>query len=279
MPSMTTTPKLVIFTDLDGTLLDQNSYSFEHALPALRAIREKGIPLVFSSSKTRSEIDFYRKKMENAHPFISENGGAVFIPKDYFSFSFSCDREAGAYFVLELGTFYPQIVAVLDSIKKETGVPIQGFSDLTAQEISSLCGLSLQEAAFAKEREYDEPFFIEGGEQEVKTIRQKIREKGMNYAWGGRFHHILGDNDKGKAIGILEHLFEKEFLSISTVGIGDSQNDLPMLLSVDTPIFLRENQAPLPEVLSSVKPLTVVDGGGSRAWNRAILSFLNMRLF
>ena len=272
---MTTTPKLVIFTDLDGTLLDQNSYSFEHARPALRAIREKGIPLVFSSSKTRSEIEFYRKKMENDHPFISENGGAVFIPEDYFSFPFSCDRKAGAYSVLELGTFYPQIVVALDSIRKEAKVPIKGFSDLTAQEISSLCGLSLQEAEFAKEREYDEPFLIEGGEQEVKTVRQKIVEKGMNYVWGGRFHHILGNNDKGRAVGVLKHLFQKEFHSISAVGIGDSQNDLPMLLSVDHPIFLREDRTPLPETVLPIEHLAVVDGRGSQTWNRVILSFLN----
>jgi len=272
---MTTTPKLVIFTDLDGTLLDQDSYSFENALPALRAIRKKGIPLIFSSSKTRSEIEFYREKMENDHPFISENGGAVFVPEDYFSFSFSRDRESGNYSVLELGTSYPQIVGLLDSVRKETGVPIKGFSDLTAEEISSLTGLSLQEAGFAKEREYDEPFLIEGGEQEVEKVRKKILEKGMNYVQGGRFHHILGNNDKGRAVGILKRLFEKELHSISAVGIGDNQNDLPMLLSVDYPILLRENQTALPETLLSIQSLTVVDGKGSRAWNRAILSFVN----
>jgi len=272
---MTTTPKLLIFTDLDGTLLDQNSYSFEYALPALRAIREKEIPLVFSSSKTRSEIEFYRKKMENRHPFISENGGAVFIPEDYFSFSFSWDRASNNYSVVELGIFYPQIVAALDSIRKETGIPIKGFSDLTAEEISSFCGLSLQEAGFAKEREYDEPFLIDGGEQEVEVVRKKIEEKGMNYVWGGRFHHILGNNDKGRAVGILKHLFEEEFHSIATVGIGDNENDVPMLLAVDYPIFLRENQTPLPETLSPIQPLTVVDGRGSKAWNKVILSFVS----
>jgi mannosyl-3-phosphoglycerate phosphatase len=271
---MTTTPRLVIFTDLDGTLLDQDSYSFEPALPALRAVREKEIPLVFSSSKTRSEIEFYRRKIENGHPFISENGGAVFIPEGYFSFSFTGDRTSGNYAVVELGTVYPQILAALDSIRKETGVPIKGFSDLTAEEISSLCGLSLQEAGLAKEREYDEPFLIEGGEQEVETVRKKIAEKGMNYVWGGRFHHLLGKNDKGRAIGILKHLFEEEFHSISTVGIGDGQNDVPMLLSVDYPIFLRENQAPFPESLSSIRSLTVFDGTGPQVWNKVILSLV-----
>jgi predicted mannosyl-3-phosphoglycerate phosphatase (HAD superfamily) len=65
---MTTTPKVVIFTDLDGALLDRETYSFEPALPALRFIKEKKIPLIFVSSKTRAEIEGYRKKLKNTIP-------------------------------------------------------------------------------------------------------------------------------------------------------------------------------------------------------------------
>src|SRR4030043_710821 len=163
MQSMMTTPKLIIFTDLDGTLLDRDTYSFSPAEPALRLTRMKNIPLVLTSSKTRAEIEIYRKKLENDHPFISENGGAVFIPKNYFSFPFSYDRESGEYLVLEFGAFYPHITETLETIKKETGIKIRGFSDLTEKEIASLCGLSFKEAGDAKQREYDEPFMIEGG--------------------------------------------------------------------------------------------------------------------
>ena len=138
-----TTPKAIIFTDLDGTLLDRETYSFEPAQPALHLIKQKGIPLVLSTSKTRAEIELYRKRLENDHPFICENGGAVFIPKDYFSFRFPYERELDWYFVIELGTFYLQIIEVLESVKKETVIPIRGFSDLTVKEVASLCGLSL----------------------------------------------------------------------------------------------------------------------------------------
>ncbi|MGZ3539253.1 MAG: HAD-IIB family hydrolase, partial [Thermodesulfobacteriota bacterium] len=118
-----TTRKLVIFTDLDGTLLDRDTYSFEPAQPALHLILQRNIPLVLSSSKTRAEIELYRRKLENGHPFISENGGAIFIPKDYFSFQYPYNRETDGFFVLELGTFYLHIIEVLESIKRETGIP------------------------------------------------------------------------------------------------------------------------------------------------------------
>jgi len=275
MPSMTTTPKLVIFSDLDGTLLDWNTYSFESAQPALRLIKQKGIPLVLSTSKTRAEIEIYRKRLENDHPFICENGGAVFIPKDYFSFQFPYERELDWYFVLELGTFYLQIIDMLESIKKETGIRIKGFSDLTAKELKSFCGLSLEEAGLAKKREYGEPFIVEGGQREIEIVRRKIQEKGLSYVWGGRFHHILGKNDKGKAVEILKEFYENQFFSILTVGIGDSLNDLSMLLTVDHPIFLKGKDDPLQESLSSIKNLTIINGAGPQSWNDGILSLLN----
>jgi len=273
MQSMTTTPKVIIFTDLDGTLLDQETYSFEPAQPALRVIREKDIPLVLSSSKTRAEIEFYRRKLENGHPFISENGGAVFIPKDYFSFQFPYDRETDWFFVLELGTFYPRIIEVLEWIKKETGILIKGFSDLTEKEISSICRLDSKEAGLAKKREYDEPFIIEGSEKEVDLVKEKIKQRGLNYVWGGRFHHILGKNDKGKAVEILKELYENQFFSIFTIGIGDSLNDLPMLRAVDHPIFLKEED-PLPDVPSSVQNLAIIEGRGPRVWSKVVLNAL-----
>ena len=77
--------RLLVFTDLDGTLLDHESYSFEPALPALAVLKEKNIPLVLCTSKTRAEIELFRIQLKNIHPFISENGGAIFVPKgNYF---------------------------------------------------------------------------------------------------------------------------------------------------------------------------------------------------
>jgi len=76
--------KIVIITDLDGTLLHPRTYSYEAARSALQLIRELRIPLIFCSSKTRVEIEVYRKKLNNHHPFISENGGEYLFPQITF---------------------------------------------------------------------------------------------------------------------------------------------------------------------------------------------------
>ena len=271
---MTTTPELIIFTDLDGCLLDRQTYSFEPAQAALRLIKEKKIPLVLVSSKTRVEMEGYRTRLKNDHPFVSENGGAIFIPKGYFSFQFFHEREWEKYFVLELGTFYPQIIRALEFIKKETGIRIRGFHDLSEEDLVLLSGLTREEAAWAKKREYDEPFLIEGGEQEIKIVQKKIGERGLNYVWGGRFHHILGKNDKGKAAQILKDLYKKEFSSTRTVGVGDSLNDLPMLSIVDYPILLKGDGGFSSASLAEIKKLIIMKGTGPQVWNEAIVNIL-----
>ena len=194
----------------------------------------------------------------------------MFVPRNYFHFSFPYDREIAGYSVLELGTFYPRIVEGLESIKLETGVIIKGFSDLSVEEISTLCGLSLEEARLAKRREYDEPFLIEGGEKETEIVKEKIEERGMKYSWGGRFHHISGMNDKGKAVQMLMRLYENQGPPVFAVGLGDSLNDLPMLRVVDRAFFLKDENLSFPGSLSRIENLTVVNGSGAQIWNKVV---------
>ena len=66
---------IIIITDLDGTLLHPASYSFGDAVPALEEVHEANIPVVLCSSKTKAEIEVYRRRMNNYDPFISETGG------------------------------------------------------------------------------------------------------------------------------------------------------------------------------------------------------------
>ena len=78
---------LVVFTDLDGTLLDHETYSYGPAQEALDLLERKRIPLILCSSKTRAEIELIQLDLRLRHPFISENGGAIFMPRAYFPFT------------------------------------------------------------------------------------------------------------------------------------------------------------------------------------------------
>ena len=263
-------PRIVIFSDLDGTLLDHSTYSFQDASEALKFIMTKDIPLVLCTSKARGEIQYYRNLLDNEHPFISENGGGIFIPSNYFSKDFNYDLEIDGYKVIELGTQRHILIDTLKSIADETGASIKGFSDMTTGEIAELTGLEDGMAKLAEARDYSEPFVIKDEDKNTATIEEKINLKGYRYTRGGRFHHILGGNDKGKAVEILAKIYKSEFGDIETVGVGDSLNDLPMLEAVDIPILVKKQNGEYdPEIRLS--NLNYADGIGPAGWNSSIL--------
>ncbi len=270
--------KLIIFTDLDGTLLDYSSYSFEAALPALQLIKEKNIPLIICSSKTRKEIEHYRKKLYNLHPFISENGGGIFIPKGYFNFQLSDPRlvieEDKQYYLIRLGAKYSDLRNALNELRTE-GLDIKGFGDMTVEEIASLTKLNKEDAKMAKERDFDEPFVFAGAIHELPLLSDAIKKKGFNHTQG-QFHHILGNSDKGKAVSILIDLFQKEYSKVVTIAVGDSPNDIPMLEIVDHPIIVRKSDGEYDRQIN-IHGLVKADGTGSGGWNKIILDLINSR--
>lgn len=264
---------LLVYTDLDGTLLDWQSYSFEPAFPALAILEKKGIPLIICTSKTRAEIEEIRLQLKNNHPFISENGGAIFIPESYFAQDFARNEQDQDYRIIELGTSYSKIREVLEQIQLSLEVKIRGFGDLSALEVAELCGLSPDQAELAKKREYDEPFLVEDSAS-VARIEKIARRSHLKVERGGRFFHLTGANDKGKAVSRLTGIYRKKSKSLKTIALGDSLNDLPMLKAVDIPVLV---QKPDGNYDSSVEldNLILAPGIGPVGWNAAVLKLLN----
>lgn len=265
----------IIFTDLDGTLLDSETYSFAPAKPALRSISDLNIPLILCSSKTRTEIEYYREKIGNSHPFISENGGGIFIPKGYFGFMVEVPRctiqVEDQYEVIVLGAVYSEIRKAVAELRYE-GFPIKGFGDMSTEEIAGLTGLSSHEAAMAKERHFDEPVIFEGEEKDIPQLFAAILSKGFRYTQGA-YYHILGDSDKGKAVSILADLYRKAFGEIMTIGLGDSPNDIPMLERVDYPVIVQKPAGGYDQRIQ-IPNLMKTEGAGPEGWNNAILSLV-----
>lgn len=265
--------RVVIFTDLDGTLLDHKSYSWEEARPALDLIKQKAIPLVLCSSKTRTEIEALRQQLGNPDPFISENGGGIFIPNGYFDFSFAFQKKVSHYQVIELGTPYARLQEALQTVARQTDIKIKGYGDLSVSEVAAQTGLSLEEARRAKQREYDEPFVFMGTNKQRKKILRLIEEMGLNWTRGSRFDHLTGANDKGKAVRILTELFKHKFGQITTVALGDSPNDLPMLEVVEYPILVQRPGGGYEESIQ-LPGLIKAEGIGPEGWKKAIFRLL-----
>jgi mannosyl-3-phosphoglycerate phosphatase len=272
--SMKEQPSLLVFTDLDGTLLDHDSYSFKPALPALAVLDEKKIPVTICTSKTRAEIEHIRRQLHNRHPFVSENGGAIFIPKGYFSQTYSYTREDYDYRIIEYGTPYPIIREVLNKMKGHSSGQIRGFGDFSIEEVAGLCNLSLDQARLAKMREYDEPFVLKDIEA-LGKIQHMAEDAHLHITRGGRFYHLLGENDKGKAVLRLRDMYEKTFKGVKTIALGDSPNDLQMLEVVDYPVLVQKPDGSY-DPMVKLDNLFFAQGIGPYGWNAAVLNLLDM---
>ena len=262
----------IIFTDLDGTLLDHHTYSFKGAKEALGRIRKANIPLILCSSKTRAEMEIWRKRLKNRDPFISENGGAIFSPERIEMADIELAKK-GNYWVIELGIPYRELMDRYQKLKGIFKDKIRGFSEMETREVVKLTGLPREEASRAKRREYTEPFIFDGREDEVEKLRKEIKDLDLNVTRGGRFFHLMGDNDKGKAVNITSEIYQKNHRNLKTIALGDSLNDLSMLKTVDIPFLVKKPGGKHDERVSFVK-LRHTSGVGPFGWNEAIESIL-----
>ncbi len=271
--------RYILFTDLDGCLLDNNTYAFDEARPALEALRSENIPVILVSGKTRAEIEPLRERLNHHHPFIVENGAAVFVPLDTFDFPLERSRRRSSYHTIELGTPYALLRDVLRQIEEAVGTPLRGFGDLSVEEVMTNTGLSREDALRAMLREFDEPFLVNGPPKLIEEVCRQIVTRGLNWTRGGRFFHLTGTNDKGRAAQILLRCYKRQGRlanppdDIETIGIGDSLNDLPLLLTVDRPVLVQKPDGSYdPDI--NLPNLIRAPGIGPAGWNRAVLELL-----
>ena len=228
---------MIIFTDLDGTLLGKHTYSFAKAKKALNAIKKLKIPLVLCSSKTKAEMEIYRRRLHNKDPFVCEDGSAIYIPENYFGFKFGFTRKEGRYKVIELGVPVHYILH-FNRFLKLKGIEIIGFNDVTADYIKAVTNLPKKEALLTKKRSYSEPVILLDKKQE-KKLRKIVAGHGLNVLKTGRYHVIVGNTSKGRAVGKLIPLFRREYGKIKSIAFGNSENDFEMLANVDAGFIVK----------------------------------------
>ncbi len=262
----------VIFSDLDGSLLNYDDYSFEQARPALKKIKRLEIPLVLTTSKTRTEVEIILGEMGLEEPFIVENGAALFFPAGYRGWDMANGIAMKSYAMIQLGMPYTEIRAFVKRMTPR--FRIRGFGDCSVQEIADMTGLPYDKARLAKEREFTEPFLL-GEEKDIEDLTYLASKNKIKIVRGGMFYHLMGiHQDKGEAVKLMKSIFRRHIGDeVRFVGIGDSANDIPMLEHVDIPVLIpnadgRFERADLPNLIKAPSP-------GSRGWNEAMEGILN----
>jgi mannosyl-3-phosphoglycerate phosphatase len=252
----------LVATDLDGSLLDRETYGFTAARPALDALQRAGVPLVLCSSKTRAEMEPLAAAIGVRGPLVVENGGAIV-------------ESSGA--VLVLGATRDRLLEELPAVAREAGVRVRSFAEMSVTEVASLTGLPREEAGRAMRREYDEPFVVEdplGRDPEVDArLDLAARGRGLRVTHGGRFHHLTGLADKGEAVRAISRAAPVDG---DVVGLGDAANDLPLLLAVTRPIVMPRPDGTVDPALAARLPrVERAPGPGPAGWSAAVLATLS----
>ena len=265
---------IVIYTDLDGSLLDHDSYSHAEADALLAELERQGVPVIPVRSKTRAELLALRNELGNRHPFIAENGAAVFIPEGYFDEQPAGTHALDGFFVREFSLRRSYWLRKLASAAAEYRDDYTGFEKLSIEEIAELTGLAPEDAGRAAQREFGEPLRWHGEEARKASFIARMEQHGANILQGGRFMHVSGDCDKGRALLWLNAQYAKaRGRKPVSIAIGDSHNDAAMLEAADHAIIIR-SPSHAPPQLSRRDGVLLTEGQGPVGWNEGVHKIL-----
>nr|WP_025051635.1 HAD-IIB family hydrolase [Sulfitobacter noctilucae] len=249
---------LLVFTDIDGTLIDHDTYRWDAAAPALRKLRDIGAGVVLASSKTAAEIVELRDALDLTRwPAIVENGGGVLA--------------AGAQTTDDTAR-YAELRAILAKTPPALRTHYRGFGDMDVSQIAAVTGLSHEAAALAAHRDYSEPGLWSGTDTQRDHFLDFLASHSISAREGGRFLTLsFGGTKADRMIEITSQYQAKH-----TVALGDAPNDIEMLEAADFGIVVANPHS------ATLPPLSGEDSGkiirttarGPDGWNIAMLDLI-----
>ncbi len=256
--------QLVVFSDLDGTLLDHDTYSFDAAREALDLLDRRSIPVVLATSKTAAEIAPLQDAMGLSHPAIVENGAGLVVPQGYF------DDVAEA----DTGVAYAQIRRALKELDPALSRHFTGFGDWSDEEVAARTGLTLDAARRARTRLWSEPGLWDGDDATLARFREALSP--LQAVRGGRFLTLMGPGSKADRMASLCAHYRAQRGAIITVALGDAPNDREMIEAADIGVIIANpSHPPLPflprEAAGTIRRTSLA---GPAGWNRAILDIV-----
>jgi mannosyl-3-phosphoglycerate phosphatase len=275
-------PRHLIFTALEGALIDARTDSFAGAEEAVYELDRRKIAYILLTSRTREEIEPIRRKLGHSHPFVTENGGGIYFPDGYFSVRIPGVTRVGRYLSVAQGRPYAEVCEALDDLAEESGVGVAGFHHMSAREIAENTGVKPRIAELARAREFDEPFyFTSADEKAIARFVEAARARGYTIRRGETFWHFSSKCDPARAVRTVAGLFrEATRTKLRSVGIGASENDLVWLGAVNQAVLLpgldeaESRGEGKGEKTGHTQAVATGDAPGPPGWSAAILNII-----
>ncbi len=227
--------KFLIFSDLDGTFLNNDTYSFGTLKNYINEL-DLQFEIIFVSSKTYEEIVKVKNKINLNYPFIVENGACIFFPLNYFKDKLINKKfiKYKKHFGFKLSKLDPKLlVKSLDHLKEKYN--FRFYNDLSEKKIKEITNLTINDVKLSKLRKFTNPIYWEDSLKKKKDFKNEINLINSNFSVleGGRFFHVSDNYDKGLALKKFLEIRNSLESSFTTISMGDSENDIPMLELTD----------------------------------------------
>lgn len=249
---------LLVFSDLDGTLIDHHSYEWSPARPAIDALRKLSAGIVLASSKTAPEIHALRADMGlQDWPAIVENGAGILPARAT---------------TLENAPQYRAIRAALAEFPEDMRALFTGFGDMSIEEIMQATGLPRDAAELARQRSFSEPGLWRGTPAQQAAFQQALSAKGISSIEGGRFLTLSFGHDKVQQMRVII----EQIRPAHTIALGDAPNDMQMVQAADFGVIIANPaRTALPLLAGEAEGRILrTKEAGPVGWNTAILDLL-----
>jgi len=225
---------LLVFTDLDGTLLDIYTYDWRPASPWLDKLQDHQIPVILCSSKTAAEtLEIQQDLGLEGLPFIAENGAVIQLDVRW-------DDHPDAPRLIN-GTPHSDICAVINPLRERDGYKFTTFDDVDERVIGEWTGLNRERSSLARLHEASVTLIWRDSDEQMTKFEAELAQMGFKFIQGARFWHILdARGGKDQAVNwLIDEYRKREGFVPTTIGLGDGPNDAPLLDNVDYAVVVK----------------------------------------
>jgi mannosyl-3-phosphoglycerate phosphatase len=214
--------KITFLTDLDGTLLNFNDFSFDTIRSDILEFIKDGIDIIPVSSKTRPEMIEFCTDLGVNLPFIYENGAG-----------FCSDAETSNQNDVIVGMSKDALIQIWDAyIPVELKADCKFLSEMDMTESSALLGLSGKPLKLALARSHTALLKFNGDKTALTLLNIYLQRAGLTLQKGGRIFCLSGLHNKASFIEKFRQKNPNKSANI-IVAFGDGNNDIPMLNAAD----------------------------------------------
>ena len=231
---------IVIFTDLDGSLLHRDTFKFDTIKDYIKSLVSKGVIIIPNSSKTEKEIEKFNEELGINLPYISENGSSIhglnLITSNFpDKLVLSRDKE-------ELLKIYENKVP--EKLKEKCFQ----ISKMSKKEKENILGQKDEKLKDALNRKYTLPFLFKGDKNEKNRLLKILNSNSLTLQEGGRVYNLCDNINKVKSMNRVIKILKKTEDKIKTIAVGDNFNDLEMLRNCDIPCLVFNDQFKLDQI-------------------------------